>query len=59
METERKTMTEIGELSAAERNMVLRMRSLKPYMKIEVKLVDGRISIISTSNVREDFPIDG
>jgi hypothetical protein len=49
------------ELSAAERKAVMLMRELKPYQKIEIKLVDnkpGKISVVRNETLREDFPVD-
>lgn len=50
----------VGKLSAAERSAILRMRELKPHVKIEIRLDPAsafkRISIVSTSTLREDFP---
>jgi len=52
---------ELGPLSAAERKAIMLMRSLEPYQKIEIKLVDnkqGKVSVTLNATVREDFPTD-
>lgn len=46
-------------ISAAERSAILRMRDLKPFERIEIKLKnnqEGQIAITSTFVAQETFP---
>ena len=55
------TTSELGELTAAEKSIILRIRELRPYERIEIKLNDnryGEISIVSTLTNKEIFPLD-
>jgi len=47
-------------LSDVEKSVILRMRSLQPFQRIEIKLNEnrlGEISVVTTSTVREIFVV--
>lgn len=44
-------------ISLMEATLLERVRELKPFTKIEIRLIEGRVSIISTSTLKEDFPL--
>lgn len=49
------------ELSAVERKVIILIRSLRPYDRLEIKLnkdLPGEVSITQTSTVKEIFPVD-
>ena len=51
----------ISDLSPAELRIVLLLRTLRPYERIEIKLSDnepGNVSIIVFSTLKEVFPLD-
>lgn len=61
MVNEKEERTFFDELNAAEKAVVILMRELRPYVKIEIKLKGdrmGEISVVQTSTLREDFPVD-
>lgn len=46
-------------LSNLEQKVLLLLRQLKPYEKIEIKYDrQGEITVVITSTVRETFPVD-
>lgn len=55
------TTDDLANLTAAERKAVLYMRELKPYQRIEIRLVNdkyGRIAVTRDEKLREDFPVE-
>lgn len=54
-----KEETIMTSLSEAEQKVILLMRNLGPYERIEIKLNDnrkGELAIVSSSTVKEVFP---
>jgi predicted ribosome quality control (RQC) complex YloA/Tae2 family protein len=48
------------DLTKLEQKLLLLLRSLKPYERIEVKYEkQGEITVTVYSTVRESFPVDG
>ena len=55
MQTEEKIISDLNE---AEKNVVFRMRNLKPYERVEIKLNDnkyGEYCITSSMTIKEVF----
>lgn len=44
-------------LTELERGVLAKLRELKPYMRIEIKMVEDRVSVVSTSTLKEDYPL--
>lgn len=55
------TYDDFGNLSAAERKVLLLMRNMRAYEKIEIKFennIGSKISVVASSTLKEVFPID-
>lgn len=52
----------MNDLSLAEQRVILAMRALKPYERIEIKFDDNRperLAVVVSSTVKEVFPTKG
>lgn len=56
METKNETLS-TNDLPLVQQKVLLLLSQMRPYDKIEVKMTENEVTVVSTSTTKETFPL--